>query len=180
MPNRASRPDLRQMVLDHEIRDGVSWIVATGVPHWEGFVISLRATMSGAQPRISAVHVDPTDRSGTQDVTGLRLRSLPISAIAHAALRWDSNVFRNALSTIADEQRHDSRAEASVHEVARVYLDALDANRTNPRFQVAKTLLIGERTADRYIRKARDLGLIPETKRSRRTSKQPERMEQSD
>ena len=104
-------------------------------------------------------------------LTTNELQTVPLQALADAA--WDA--FCDEIGPMEDEfvaslsedqeakweqasEKHDPRAVVTVAEVARVYLEA---SGRNPRETVAKELGIGERTVDRYIKKAREEGLLP-------------------
>jgi len=104
-------------------------------------------------------------------LTTNELQTIPLQSLANTA--WDAFcediVAREdaLVASISEDKatkweraaaKHDPRAVVTVADVARIYLEA---SGRNPREVVAKQLSIGLRTVDRYIKKAREQGLLP-------------------
>lgn len=149
------------------------------VPGWEAFRITGRADVVQGQPRVTQLHLDPVE--GSDDVEGLtasRLRALPLADIAASVVygvevtvdleagtvEWAPET-EAALRRIAERPvaKHDSRAVATVEQVSEIWNRAYAAG-VAPRGTVCTVLGITERTADRYIKRGREMGLIPTTK----------------
>jgi hypothetical protein len=153
------------------LREG-GWLRVTDLPGWESHTVTVRAAIVDGEPRVVALHLDPLETPDTPDtpatpaLTGIRLRSLPLHDIATVALRvghlqTDPGVGR-ALAAIARRKpaKHDPRAVTTVEQVAEVWLLARDSGKP-PRAEVVRRLNITDRTADRYIKRARARGLLP-------------------
>lgn len=140
----------------------------TGMAGWDNHVLSGRAAVIDGKRSIVELCIRPVEGTDPVALTGVRLRTLPLTEIA-------THVFANLRMTMMTEeeraagrvlskgkgaQPHDSRAATSVEEVVAAYRRAVQLGDA-PRKAVTKSLNISPRTADRYIRRARDAGLLP-------------------
>lgn len=161
------------------------WEVAP--PGWEGFRIVGRAEVVDGEPRVTALHIDPRPGAAPEGLTSSRLRGLPLAEIATAAVRGSTLTVdletgeiehpaevEAALHRIAQRPaaKHDSRAVTTVETVADMWNLAYDAG-LPPRKTLCRVLGIESRTADRYIRRAREVGLIDPGKGRRQADSPP-------
>lgn len=86
------------------------------------------------------------------------IEPLEAGFLADVAAQENKLLQAEAMKWEQAEEVHDIRAATTVADVARIYLSA--AGRA-PRDAVCDELGIGKRTADRYIQKAREQGLLP-------------------
>lgn len=180
MPREPGLADLKGLMIDHLLRDGLMWIVVRGVPGWDRFEIRLRATMAGAEPTVTALQIEPIGDEDGLDLTGFKLRSLPIKALARAALDWGPDVYRDALSSLQERGgTHDPRAATTVQEFAAKWLEGHEGGKPAQAY-ARDALHLSQSTAERYARRARSLGLIPETKRSKARGQVPSNREESE
>lgn len=136
-----------------------------GVPGWDGYRIAGRAAIVRGKPSMIALSVEWVGDDAPA-LTGVRLKALPLAALARIALSATNTTtapdLRAAMRAVArvETVKHDPRAAVTVEAVAGVWRVAYDAGKP-PRAAVVGELHIGARTADRYIARARSAGLIP-------------------
>ncbi len=148
------------------------WCTFHDVPGWESFTVTVRAAVVAGHVKVVALRVELVDGVQPEGLTAARLRSLPMAELAaiglsathtrrapelHAAMRK---------ATRPESVKHDPRAAVTVEQVAAVWNSAYSQGRP-PRAAVVGVLTIGARTADRYIARAREAGLIPEASTGR-------------
>jgi hypothetical protein len=143
------------------------WVtVDKGLPGWESHTVEVKAAIVDGEPRVTGLRVTPHRDDADAVLTGYRLRALPITALA-APVYGMAN-----LTPVVPDRLHEIQREVAsrprkgrnvttVEQVAEVYRLALASGSGKPRAKVCEVLLIGERTADRYIAQARRDGLIP-------------------
>lgn len=149
-------------------KTGDGWLRVAELAGWEASAVMVRVEILDGRARVTALHVD-----GPDAITGLRLKTLPLERLAALAMRHgnrgpDSENYARLLAKIAAEPAvpHDPRATVTVDQVAKVWTTASEEG-APPRAAVTKALHISDRTADRYIAQARELGLIPARKSGR-------------
>jgi hypothetical protein len=141
------------------------WCTVHDLPGWESHTIAVRVAVVDGRARVTALRVEsPPDAE--RGLTATTLKSLPLGAIAVVALRAMPDTPRTgnlhaAMRKIARRRAvpHDPRARTTVQQVAEVWRLAHEAGEP-PREAVCKQLHIAPRTADRYIARAREAGLI--------------------
>ncbi|MEJ7707693.1 MAG: hypothetical protein WKF82_10790 [Nocardioidaceae bacterium] len=145
--------------------DADGWIYVLGLPGWESHTIAVQAEVIEGEPRVTALKIEPRDDATRSGVTGLRLKTLPLRDIAHAAAStsWDDT--RRAFAKIREHNapRHHSRASVSMEQFVETWQIA-DASGQPTRETACTALGISTRTYDRYRRKAVDQALIPDRK----------------
>jgi hypothetical protein len=159
------------------------WCTVHDLPGWESHAIAVRVAVVDGRARVTALRVEsPPDAE--RGLTATALKSLPLGVIAMVALRAMPDTPRTgdlhaAMRKIAKRQAvpHDPRAIATVEQVAEVWRLAYAAGEP-PRAAVCRQLHLSTRTADRYIARAREAGLITESQtrpavRTRRTGQNP-------
>lgn len=167
MPRGRKSPDPRRLGISHEVRNGQRWAIVNGVPGWEHFDIGFQWHMRDSEPVVTALHLDPISSASAQDLTEFGLQALPIKAIAQAVAHWDWGRYAEAMASMTVEgDENDPRALTTVRRFAEVWLEGYQSGK-RPLAHARKALGLSESTAERYARKARGMGLIPETKRSR-------------
>lgn len=135
------------------------------VPGWEGYRIAGRAAVVKGKPSMVALSIEPV-LDAPRPLTGARLKALPLAELAEMALAATHTApaprLRAAMRAAARAEtvKHDPRAVVTVEAVAGVWRIAYDAGKP-PRAAVVRELHIGTRTADRYIARAREAGLLP-------------------
>lgn len=135
------------------------------VPGWDGYRISGRAAIVKGKPRMVAITIEPL-RENVRPLTRTRLTDLPLPKLVKTAPSSLPITFDPELRTVmealapADAVKHDPRAYATLEGVAWTWLDAYSKGLA-PRATVVKELGISSRTADRYIVRAREAGLLP-------------------
>lgn len=136
-----------------------------GVPGWDGYRIAGRAAIVKGKPCMVALTIEPVGDDAPA-LTGVRLKALPLAALALIALSVTNTStapdLRAAMRAVArvETVKHDPRAAVTVEAVAGVWRVAYEAGQP-PRAAVVRELHIGARTADRYIARAREMGLLP-------------------
>jgi hypothetical protein len=159
----------RQFRVYYAEADG--WCTVHDLPGWESHAIAVRVAVVDGRARVTALRVEsPPDAE--RGLTATALKSLPLGAIAVVALRAMPDTPRTgdlhaAMRKIGRQRAvpHDPRALATVEQVAAVWQLAYEATEA-PREAVCKQLNIAPRTADRYIARAREAGLITDRKRT--------------
>jgi len=142
------------------------WMEVTGLPGWDTHTVTVKATIVDGEPRVTSLRLDVLDGADAPALTGQRLRSLPMQEMALLALRAGQMTLnpgiRRAMAAIASRKpaKHDPRASTTAEQVAEVWLLARESGKP-PRAEVVRRLHITDRTADRYIKKARASGLLP-------------------
>lgn len=158
-------PKFRSSVNEPGDHPGMGWLGVSDLPGWEGFNISVRAAVVDGQPRVIGLHLDPVGGADGTPITSARLRGFPATELAALALargRLDTRPgVQQAIAAAARRtpSKVDSRAATSVEQVAEIFRLAREAGRP-PRAEICDRLNISPRTADRYIRRARDSGLL--------------------
>jgi len=146
------------------------WCRLEGLPGWESFSVVVRAAVVDGHPRVIALRVEPLTDDEPIGLTSAGLKALPLRELAVLALSATNTrhapELRAAMRKVARRHtmRHDPRAAASVEQVAEVWRLAHEAGQP-PRAAVCEQLHLSSRTADRYIARAREAGLITEGKR---------------
>jgi len=142
------------------------WLQVTDLPGWDSHTITLRGAIVNGRPRVVALHIDLADSATEPGITANRLRTVPLTDLARVAIRLtrmaDESDASDAMAAAAVRRapRHDKRAATTVEQVAEIWLLARRMGHP-PRAEVVDRLGITERTADRYIKRARDAGLLP-------------------
>lgn len=136
-----------------------------GVPGWEDYGIAGRAAIVNGKPCMIALTIEPTGDDPSA-LTGARMKALPLEALARIALAAvNTTMAADAQAAMrkllrAETVKHDPRASATVEAVAGVWRIAHDTGKP-PRAAVMRELHVSARTADRYIARAREEGLLP-------------------
>lgn len=151
------------------VEDG--WCTFSGLVGWERYRVAVQAAVVAGRPSVTALKVEPDPGAGPSGLTGARLKSLPLGEMATLALAAThtgptAGDLRAAMRRAARPTAalHDPRAAVTVEQVAAVWQLAYDAGKA-PRAAVVEQLSITPRTADRYIARARDAGLIADPRR---------------
>lgn len=142
------------------------------VPGWDDCTVWVKIGNVDGVRHVTSLCIEPRDPDRPRALTGRALKTLPIGSIPdmlqvldfrlQPARPWEA-AFAEARKKA--EPKEDTRTATTVEEVAAVWLAAYDAGAPNKREIVCTTLNIGTRTADRYIGKARDRGLIPDDRK---------------
>jgi hypothetical protein len=145
-----------------------------GVPGWQDQVVSIQIAVLDGVRQVTALQVEPLSGATPVPVTSRSLRHLPIASLADLVARWtgdagaqDSGTGGERWREVFDQAkriRRDPRAVTTPEAVAVVWMAAHRRGDRNKRAQVCQVLGIEARTADRYIRKARQAGLFDEGK----------------
>jgi hypothetical protein len=149
------------------------WCTVHDLPGWEGHTIAVRAAVVDGVPRVIALRVEPLSDAEPKGLISNKIKTLPLGSLAVLALRAMPETPRvgdlhSAMRKIARRRPapHDPRALSTVEQVAEVWQFAHDHGEP-PRAAVCEQLHIAARTADRYIARAREAGLITERKGTR-------------
>jgi len=98
-------------------------------------------------------------------LTSNQLRDLNLRAIAKAAKVIETSELhpqlRDTMREVVKKKPSKGRQVVTVEQVAEIWNLAHRADISAPRNEVVKKLGITERTASRYIKQAREAGLIP-------------------
>lgn len=171
--------------MDHPI--GLRHSVATGtwqvdaLRGWEGWEIMGRAAVVAGIPAVTELVIRRQEGKPPEALTSSRLRSLPLADIAELSVHYEFTLdLENGTVSFPPEQQaasrriaernpgqHDSRATTTPEKVAKVWNAAYDAG-LPPRAAVCDVVGIHARTADRYIKRAREMGLITAKRRGSR------------
>lgn len=181
-----------RMVFGFDTWDG--WGVFLGLPGWEHHEVKARAAVIDGQARVIAVQVEPLD-GHVEALTVNRLRSLPLGDLARMIVKVQGvetgEQAREALGgeslpDVPERGKRGPRSRVSVQQVADVWQTAHDQGAA-PRAAVCADLHMSARTADRYIAKARERGLLREgdvllsaPKTPRRQSSGPAKKKEND
>jgi hypothetical protein len=166
-------------VADHVGLTGDGWVTFQGtIQGWESHIVHVRAVVvDGDGPRVVGLRIEP--RFGEVAVadavlTSNRLRGLPVTSLASKAVAMNHLDIAEAAKTleaIKGRERKTSygrNRSSSAEEVADVYVLAQKSG-IAPRSAVCDALHMSSRTADRYIKQARNLGLIPPYREGRQS-----------
>lgn len=160
-------------------RDGEVWAEFAGVPGFENYAITFRPRIVHGKPRATSLHFDEIDPDDLIGLTAQRLASLPLQHLVNLAIKMGDFTLQPDLQAdlrrikAADDTGYtDPRSVASPKQVATVWLTAFHRGDPAPRQAVCDALNIAERTAEKKIGQAVELGLIPaEYRRKNRTPK---------
>jgi hypothetical protein len=149
-----------------QLRDG--WVTFSEVPGWESHTIAVKVGLHQGRPVVTSLRIDAVEGTSIADAatTGHRVRTLPLLDLASVAHSTQSMVampgLPRAMSNVAERKppKHDKRAVTTVEQVAEIWGLARAAGHRDPRAQVCKQLSIATSTADRYLRRAEQAGLI--------------------
>lgn len=129
------------------------------VPGWDTHDVVVDCEVIDGEPRVVGLQLTPATRGPEGAITANRLRTLPLLELARIALAVDAEQMFEGLVAVERPYRGPHPA-ATAADVARVWNAAYQAGKEAPRAAVCRALHIQPRTADRYIREARELGLI--------------------
>lgn len=143
------------------------WITVNDLPGWDSHSVEVRAEVVDGEQRVTSLRLIARDGAEGRGLTGQRLRSLPLQQLAEASIRAhaeDGEGMRRALAQAGRRKahKHDPRAATDVSQVAEIYRLARRLG-LPPRREIVHRLHISERTADRYIKRARAAGLLDST-----------------
>lgn len=152
------------------------WTEVTHLPGYDGFTIRFTTTLVHGKRRASSIQIDAPEGEG---LTSQRLGMLPLQQLVDAAMKVADFRLQPDLGHLiriiqnSDQTGYsDPRAATTTAEVAAVWLEAYGLGRP-PRAEVCTRLKISERTADNYIRKAEEQGLIPADLRRQHGKRRP-------
>lgn len=135
------------------------------LPGFKNHRVSARVLDVGGSPRVVSILVDSRDAEHPVPLISNQLRALDLRAIAKAVTVVPDTArhaeVEEAMRNIVTRSVVKSRQQISVGLVAEAWNLARDAGLSAPRQAVVERLGITERTASRYIKKARDAHMIP-------------------
>lgn len=143
------------------------WSTFYGLPGWSGYEVRAVFDVIGGKVAPTSVQVNALDRQPVA-LTTKRLGLLLTELGAMVANLWESNSLTEARSkdyALTTSAEKDVRAYATAEQVAEVWLKGHADGVTALRAYVCDVLHMSTRTADRYIREARERGLIPTNSR---------------
>lgn len=147
------------------------WSTLYGLPGWEEHEIRARVDLVGRKVVVTAFSVEPMGPSEPVALTTKRLGILLRFVVQVVANVWSARSLEELRSArigidVVNDNAVDVRAVTTVEEVAEAWHVAHRNGVTAVRDHIASALHISDRTAQRYITKARELGLIPANARS--------------
>jgi hypothetical protein len=150
--------------------------VRLGAPHNLAVELSIEV-VEGARPTVVELKVIP-HFGPSSPVTSAMLRSIPVEALTRIVIEQvaepliDRGGGRFARASDPPEVFRVGPAPGgdATHEAAQIYSGAITANVHNPTELVADQMHVSRSTASRYIREARNLGLLPPARPGRRST----------
>lgn len=139
------------------------WSTFYGLPGWSGYEVRAVFDVIGGKVAPTSVQVNALDRQPVA-LTTKRLGLLLTELGAMVANLWESNSLTEARSkdyAVTTSAEKDVRAYATAEQVAEVWRKGHTDGVSALRAYVCEVLHMSTRTADRYIREARERGLIP-------------------
>lgn len=150
-----------------------AWTSHTGVRGFEDFTIKVQTRQVGAERRLVGLALEPNTDAPVEALvlTSSRLRTLPLTTLLEqnrALTSLDLHGWAKAAKKTAAKAKDRPRGGTLAHAqaVAEVYQAASLAGQS-PRDAVAEAFDIPAYTADRRIREAREMGVLPPARRNR-------------
>lgn len=148
---------------------GDNWWTFTEPEGWDGFAVQIQVQVIGGLRCATGLRLEPV--GDPRPITGKDLRTFPLAEMvevtAGMGFDLDTKRVRKAQDQIreraAAKSAPDPRAITTVEEVAAVWNAAYSRGDRNKRGQVCEALNITARTADRYLRRAREQGLLADS-----------------
>ncbi len=145
--------------------------VPCDLPGWERYNVLALVHVVQGRPCVTGIRVEPKSREDLPCLTQTRLRALPFAEIVEYATReiglaeveQQRAEMQAAAAKLIAEPEHP-RAVTTPEQVAAIY-NAANLSGGNPREAVVQALKVHERTAAKYIAKAREQGLLPPANR---------------
>ncbi len=143
-------------------KDWLQLIDLSGFKHHR---VSAQVVDIDEKPRVISLHIDVADPDNPVVLTSNQLRDLNLRAIAKAAKVIDTSdlhpQLQDTMREVVKKKPPKRRQVVTVEQVAKNWNLAYKAGISAPRNEVVRKLGITERTASRYIKEAREAGLVP-------------------
>jgi hypothetical protein len=166
MTRRHTRAD--QLIASARLRPS-GWVAFYGVPGLESHVVEVRATIVNGSPYLTDLQmIARSEDPKAEALTYSKIRALPVRRLAEAAIAIMRPTDPDARTDAA--LWHALTGKVDLEQVAAIWRQAHAGGRS-PRVELSTRLGLHPRTAFRWLAKAREAGLIPESNHPSRSTK---------